>query len=919
MNNKRVEDHNDLCVGIDLGTTNSVLATVNLKPNGEIVSKVFEATRAVDAYNTMTSEARITHAKSPTLPSYVYYREENEFKPLVGDFAKRQYHLRPHLVSKSIKSQMGKSDVKNLSDDIPDKTPAQISSRILRHMIKEVGDIYRCEITDAVITVPANFDSAMCKATIEAAELAGIKTINSDGSERPILISEPNAVIYDLINQINNGEISNHILDLSQKKNVLVFDLGGGTLDITMHEISRKDKNKEILKVKEIATNRYTLLGGDDFDEKIANSMYENYLEQYQSYPDVVKKLKKDKKIIMSQLRVFAENLKLDLSERCLNEYSSNWDEDDVEIEIPVGGNMGGVGYAYDDSFKKEEIEEILKGFMGYELSFSDYKRIEEIKEMNNIIYPILDVLSKASEKIENKNVEVDAIIVNGGMSKFYMVIDRLKFFFGIDPIMALNPDQSVARGAAIYHYYLHKYDEMKNEMKKSTDSKSTDSNIKIEWGNNILNDSLYLGIKNGSNSKIISTGTELPYNSEVMKGFKIEPGQKKIAVPIKSRNLDGTYRTIANGQIVFNKEYADGAYISFEVKMDKNKIIKMKAWTSFDENGENKIEEGYVEIKIGNSENCPIKSKLIAPTGSDLNPKEQINNLIQLCKNIEKTKSENDKKNISKRIKICLQDVCKANNKHEFSSVIIDAFKTNLSEEIKRRLFLIIRKIGKTWSQSEREKASKLCIEQLNAEIHGLSVSGIKNSTNIQAILALSICGDEEQLKKLEVIAINHKYVQACLYTFSRARVNMPWILWNFIEDEKNILNRRTNNFQFSSYAIGMVLKNNGDRDLEIKEMVVKKICNIIRKKVLNEQELISSIIALGVICDQRFYSSGIKPEIIDEVVETIDNIKYSYYSDLEEVKFLKRSEIVMKIIKGNSLTESEEKFLISKVEEQI
>ena len=91
---------NDLCVGIDLGTTNSVLATINEKPNGDIVSKVVEISRAVDMYNAVSGEAKLTTMKKPTLPSCVYYRQEKNYEPLVGDFAKMQYPLRPHLVAK---------------------------------------------------------------------------------------------------------------------------------------------------------------------------------------------------------------------------------------------------------------------------------------------------------------------------------------------------------------------------------------------------------------------------------------------------------------------------------------------------------------------------------------------------------------------------------------------------------------------------------------------------------------------------------------------------------------------------------------------------------------------------------------------------------------------------------------------------
>ena len=176
----------DLCVGIDLGTTNSVLAIVNEKANGQIISKVVEIPRADDIYNSYSGETKLSTSRKTTLASCVYYRQEKNYEPLVGEFAKKQYSIRPFLVAKSIKSQMGKPTVTGLSEDIPDKTPAEISARILKHMIREASKINRKEIKNAVITVPANFDSAMCKATLDAAELAGIEVRNPDGSEKPV-------------------------------------------------------------------------------------------------------------------------------------------------------------------------------------------------------------------------------------------------------------------------------------------------------------------------------------------------------------------------------------------------------------------------------------------------------------------------------------------------------------------------------------------------------------------------------------------------------------------------------------------------------------------------------------------------------------------------------------------------------------
>ena len=936
-------EHNDLCVGIDLGTTNSVLATINEKPNGDAVSKVVEISRAVDMYNAMSGDAKLTKMKKPTLPSCIYYRQEKNYEPLVGDFAKMQYPLRPHLVAKSIKSQMGRPEALGLSPDIPDKTPAEISSRILKHMLKEASRIYRCEITDAVITVPANFDSAMCKATRDAAELAGIKVRNADGSERAVLLSEPNAVIYDLINQIRNGEISSRILDLSEQKRVLVFDLGGGTLDITMHEIKRRKGMEDVLKVNEIATNRYTLLGGDDFDEEIAKAMYKRYLKQFSNHPEVVLKLRQEEKVIMPQLRVYAEHLKLDLNERCGEDYSSGWDDEDEDIEITTGGNMGGIGYSYDDTFTKEEVEDILSTFMASELSFDDYKRINSITNTRNIIYPILDVLHKASEKLGVEQIEVDAVIVNGGMSKFYMITDRLKEFFGFEPIVALDPDQAVARGAAVYHYYLHKYEQMQDDMrlvgteevetsvqtlkehfmeakeveKVQEPPKKAMPYMAIQWGNTILNDSLYLGVKNGAVHMIIPTGAELPYTSKVMTGFRIEPGQNKIAIPIKSQNLDGTYRIIANGNISFKQNYPNGAFIAFMIYMGSNKVITMKAWTSKDAMGSQKIEEGYVEIAIDNSERTKIKSKFIAPSGTKLQPKAEINNMLQLCQNYEKCRQKQEKSNLAKRISTSVSNICNAGNKEEFAEAVLDALSNTSSEEPRQRLFIIARKTAYSWKESEKKKLAAACMSQISADLHGFSMGGPKVSTNIQAILTLSVCGSFEQLSELSQLHDSSRYLQACLYTHAKTRTDLSWLQEEFERDVKQVKRNFGSNLQFSSYAIGVALRKDGISILspQTEENIVKDLCEVICTGRLTTEELTCCILALGCICDQRKQETEMSLLVIQEALQVIRDIE-DYYSVLVTMKCEKPREVAKKMINGDSLNEDEEQFLLTKLE---
>ncbi|MGN9136193.1 Hsp70 family protein [Clostridium sp. HCP1S3_B4] len=942
------EEHSDLCVGIDLGTTNSVLATVNLKPNGDIVSKVVDIPRAVDMYSNISSEVKLSKQKRPLLPSCIYYREEKNYEPLVGDFAKMQYPLRPHLVAKSIKSQMGNNEVEGLSPDIPDKTPAQVSSNILKHLIKNAEKIYRCKIDDAVITVPANFDSAMCKATRDAAELAGIKVKNLDGSERPVLLPEPNAVIYDLINQIHNGEISGHILNLDMQKNVLVFDLGGGTLDITMHQIIRRVDCNEVLKVSEIATNRYTLLGGDDFDELIAEAMFDRYKKQYSSHIEIVNKIEREKRIIMPQLRNYAEQLKIDLNDRCSQDWESDWEDDGWDDEkesdtFSVGGNMGSIGYAYDDSFNKEEIENILKPFMGEHLKYQDYKNIEKMSSINdtrNIIYPILDVLNKASKKLQVETINVDAVIVNGGMSKFYLVIDRLKEFFGFEPIVALDPDQAVARGAAVYHYYLHKYSQIQDDMKllgntyndsvNNVKIKTSDiskemikkHNIGIEFGNKILNESLYLGAKNGAVHEIIPTGAELPYQSKVQNGFRLTPGQSIIAIPIKTKNIDGTYRTISSGKIEFSNQYKNGVYVSFEIYMSSSKVLTMNAWTSTDEMGVNKIEEkiGTIDVGCNLDKDKMVKCKFVSPTGSILKAKEEICNIKQLCCNYDKfMKSRNDiqKSAVSKKINICLKSIYQCANPEDFAEPILNELKSINSEVFRERLFVMARKIGEKWDDDSKQKLEELCIAQLGSELLGLSVGGPRTSTNIQAIYTLGMCGTTKNLNKIQSLNEKAVYRQACLYTYAKTRTQGDWIFKQFKNDYKKALKHCNNNLQFSAYAVGIYLRKDINGQIKIsQEKVVEYLCNLILSKLSKEQDLICCIIALGYICDQRSICSNIlNNSLVDKALEVLDFIKYKYPIAMIEASS-KSKNIAEKMINGIELNFEDERYLLEKLE---
>lgn len=928
------EPHNYLCFGIDLGTTNSVISIINQRNNGELVSKVVDIPRAINRMNSSSGKNRLETQKRNILPSCVYYNDEDNYQPIVGDFAKDQFALRPHLVAKSIKSQMGEEYAQGLSENIPDKTPAQISSRILSHLLHCTEKIYQCgKITDAIITVPANFDSVMCRATIEAAELAGIRTKNNDGTDRPILLSEPNAAIYDFINQVSCGEIPDTVLDLSSPKKVMVFDLGGGTLDITMHEIKRREENLETLKIDEIATNRYTLLGGDNFDKAIAEEMYKRFLAKY---PDVTiqHQLIKQKDSLMPKFISWAEELKKDVNVEDSDIFDSNWGDDDDEKMYSVGGNTGS-NFSYDDDFTKKEVESILESFMGRNLDYSNYKNLDSIQDTNNIIYPILDVLAKAAAKLGDEMVKPDAVILNGGMSRFYMVKERLADFFGFEPISLLDPDLAVARGAAVYHHYLHKdaylQDDMRivegyksvvssrtSESSRNVALKISETPSKIILGNKILNDALFLGLKGGAVKDIIPTGATLPYDSDVMKGYRLQSGTNRISIPIKSRNIDGSYRTISTGLIGFKKTYKNGAYVAFRVHMDSNKVISMTAWTCSDEECSNVVESGTVDIFIGDKSNAVKDSKIIAASGIPVNPNAAISTLLQFCQNKE-SQNPRIRQAATKKLKETETEILNCSNKEDFATVILEKLSmSNISHLEKERLLVMARRIGKNWTEQEKKKLASLCRNQLSAEYEGMGLGGKSVTVSNQAIYTLGMCGTSSDFDELKALHQNPKFQQACLYVHGKSRTQLDWVLDQFFKDYDNYENGFDNNLQFTVYAVGNALKKDGSgfETEHDEEDIVESICDILRSDVSDRSFFVPCVIALGLICDTRHEKSRLSAEAYKQVHNLLDSLESYAYRGYGTFGSFRFRDIALKMIEGRMLTEDDERFLLEKIE---
>ncbi|MGC8733957.1 MAG: molecular chaperone DnaK [bacterium] len=345
-------------VGIDLGTTNSVIA---YKETGGNVIVIPNA-----------EGSRLT-------PSVVGFKG-NEI--IVGEHAKRQAILNPENTVISIKRKMG-TDYK-VRIEGKEYTPEQISAFILQKLKKDAESYLGEPIQDAVITVPAYFNNAQREATKNAGIIAGLNVLR--------IINEPTAaaLAYGLDKQ-------------EQILTVLVFDLGGGTFDVSILEIGQG-----VFQVK--ATAGDNQLGGDDWDKKIMDWILEEFKKE--NGIDL-----SEHKASMQRIREAAENAKKELSIKM-----------ETEINLP---------YIYVDEKGPKHIQLRLTRSRFEEMSKDLMARLEA---------PCKRVLEDAKLTPD----KIDRILLVGGSTRMPMVQEFVRKFFGKEPSKDINPDEAVAVGAAI-------------------------------------------------------------------------------------------------------------------------------------------------------------------------------------------------------------------------------------------------------------------------------------------------------------------------------------------------------------------------------------------------------------------------------------------------------------------------------------
>ncbi len=367
-------------IGIDLGTTNSCVSV--MEGNEPVVIPNSEGKR--------------------TTPSIVAFIEGGERK--VGDPAKRQAITNPVNTISSIKRFMGetfdkvqkevnrvtykvvKGDNNTPRVKIGDRlyTPQEISAMILQKMKKTAEDYLGHEVTDAVITVPAYFSDSQRQATKEAGEIAGL-------------------VVKRIINEPTAASLAYGLDKKDTDQTIAVFDLGGGTFDISILELG-----DGVFEVK--STNGDTHLGGDDFDEEIIIWLAEEFIK------DENIDLRKDP-MALQRLKVAAEKAKVELS-------SSTSTEINLPYIMPV------------DGIPKHLVRTLTRA------------KFEQL--CDTLIQKVLGPCKLALKDASIKKSEIDQVILVGGSTRIPAIQKIVENFFGKAPSKGVNPDEVVAVGAAI-------------------------------------------------------------------------------------------------------------------------------------------------------------------------------------------------------------------------------------------------------------------------------------------------------------------------------------------------------------------------------------------------------------------------------------------------------------------------------------
>ena len=507
-------------IGIDLGTTESTVSAISIESRKD---NPIEKLNPLKIYQ--FNKHSFFTKELMGLQSSIFI-DRNKGEVYTGEYAKDLYSKgeRPLQTIRSVKTRIGTESLIQIphpdnKSDILSCDMTELTALLLKTLKKSIEEkFFDKDIIDVTITIPAAFNSDERNATLNASKLAGFQDV--------CILDEPTAVLLSYLNSDNLGTT----LDFSKPKKILVYDIGGGTLDISVADI---EDNEGDFDIKILGRSPRMDFGGDDIDKYIASY----FLYEFEKInPSIQDRTKEEQAKIISRIVSHAEMAKIDFNTKIL----PYLEKARKRLKVKQSVNFEIVdGLSITDLILTDEL---LKNIF-----------FDLIGKEGKLVTPIKSVLTYA--KLDKK--DIDLVILTGGSGKFYLVKETLDDFFDKSiEILEYTESNAVSKGASI-----HSYNQTQERLKK----------INL---NDIMSDDVFIK-KENSFDLLIPSDTEP--NSKGRYTYKFEKISNSLDVFLftGSRNEEEhKYKEVTGVFKKLDNFFTEGDTIEIEWELDENKIL---------------------------------------------------------------------------------------------------------------------------------------------------------------------------------------------------------------------------------------------------------------------------------------------------------------------------------------------------------
>jgi molecular chaperone DnaK (HSP70) len=509
-------------IGIDLGTTESTVSIIEMK---KMSDKPMNKLKTLDVYQYNSQHELDKNLKG--LASTIYVDRDSK-KVYTGEYAKTLYASgnRPLNTIRSVKTRIGGESMIDIPlekdrSSLKSYDMTELTAILLKSIKSSIDKQIDGSIDEVTITIPAAFNSDERNATIEAGKMVGFKDIN--------LLDEPTAVLLNFLNS-EDTNIDSTFFD--KPKNIVVYDIGGGTLDISIAKVQdiEMDFNVEIL-----GRSKRMDFGGDDIDKYIGAYFLKEFEINNQVLED---RSLEEQAIIISRILSNAEKSKISFSKK-ISKHIDNQRRRTRE---------------------KESINfEIIDNLKVTDLTLTDERVKEILSELISSTGLLLKPLKESLKISKLKSNEIDLVILTGGSGKFYLIEELLREFFVNVQIVEFTQNNAVSVGAAI-----HSFNQNNEKLKK----------INID---DVMSDSIYIKKSKKSFDKLI------PHNQNAdTKGtyqFEFESSLDRLEVFLyygSDNEQKYEYKEITGIFKKLDRTYTKGEKIQLDWHFDENRTIKL-------------------------------------------------------------------------------------------------------------------------------------------------------------------------------------------------------------------------------------------------------------------------------------------------------------------------------------------------------